>query len=361
MDGLDSLDPYKHEASQDGLLLAAKLSGPTRPLLTSLPQFVALLAQSGLRGPLHLYAFCLDSRGDVINQGAQFTVFTDRAHLLDKLVMKRVKRELFITSPTSSVLDHQRKRHLRTLELEVLALCHQSLRDHPNIVKIDSWGLDYPARDPKLGIPVLFMERAKCSLLELLEHEPSLEVRHQMISDISAGLACLHRTDIVHGDLKPANILIFEQSNALVPYIAKINDFGMCIPLEDKSPVSYRSYQGTPGWLAPELRDSDKDKGENPFDMRLLLKCDVFSLGLLALSTFITRGSPPFAQLETTITCSYVQEGLQLLKKTSVVLTSSLTNIVKKFILATLRTDPSQRSNVNQISLADDSPGYKAW
>ena len=361
MNSLGSLNPYEHEGPKDGLLSTAKLSGSTRPLLTALPQFVTLLAQSGLRGPLHLHAYCLDNRGDLISQGAQFTVFTDRARFLDKLVMKRVKRELFQTSPTSSVLDHQRERHLRTLELEIMALCHQSLHDHPNIVNIDSWGLDYPARDPKLGLPVLFMERAKCSLLDLLQHEPSLEVRHQMISDISAGLACLHRTDIVHGDLKPANVLIFEQSNPLVPYIAKINDFGMCIPLEDTSTISYRSYGGTQGWLAPELLDSGKDERESPFDMRLLLKCDVFSLGLSALSIFATCGNPPFQQSGLTTTFSYVQEGLQLLDKTPVALTSSVRLIVKNLILATLGTDPSQRSNVDQISLADDSEGYKAW
>ena len=361
MDSSGSLNPYRLEAPQDGLLSTAKLSGPARPLLTTLPEFVTLLAHSGLNGPHHLHAYSLDNRGEVVSEGAQFTVFTDRARLLEKVVMKRVKQELIDTGITPSVLDNERKRHLRTLELEILALCDQSLRDHPNIVNVHSWGFDYPTRDLKSAIPVLFVEKAKCSLRSLLKQKPSLEVRHQLLSDISAGLACLHETEIVHGDLKPDNILIFEQTNLSVPYIAKLNDFGMCIPLEDKSYVSYRSYGGTPGWLAPEVRKSEKNESENLPDGLLLLKCDVFSFGLLALSIFITSGEPPFGQLETNTTDSDLQAGSQLVKNASVALSSSVTNIMESLVLVTLNADPLQRSSVDQVSLADDSPGYISW
>ena len=361
MDSLGSLDPYRLEAPQNGLLSTAKLSGSARPLLTTLPQFVTLLAHSGLNGPHHLHAYSLDNRGEVLGEGAQFTVFTDRARLLDKVVVKRVKQELIETSTTPSGLDNQRKRHLRTLELEISALCVQSLRDHPNIVNVLSWGFDYPTRDLKSAIPVLFVEKAKCSLRSLLKQEPSLEVRHQLISDISAGLACLHETEIVHGDLKPDNILIFEQTNLSVPYIAKLNDFGMCIPLKDKSYASYQSYGGTPGWLAPEVQNSETKGSENLSDGHLLLKCDIFSFGLVALSIFVTSGEPPFGQLETTARDSYLQAGSQLVKKASVALSSSVTKIMENLVLATLNANPSQRSNVNQVSLADDSPGYISW
>ncbi len=88
MDSSGSLNPYRLEAPQDGLLSTAKLSGPARPLLTTLPQFVTLLAHSGLNGPHHLHAYSLDNRGEIVSEGAQFTVFTDRARLLEKVVMK---------------------------------------------------------------------------------------------------------------------------------------------------------------------------------------------------------------------------------------------------------------------------------
>ena len=361
MESLSSLNPYRLEASQDGLLSAAKLSGPARPLLTTLPQFVALLAQSGLSGPHHLFANCLDSRGEFVGEGAQFTVFRDRTDLLEKVVVKRVRRELIDTGTTLSVQDYQRNRHLRTLELEILALCDRSLRDHPNIVNLHAWGFDYPALNPMSGIPVLFMEEANCSLGDLLERQPSLEVRHQMISDVLAGLACLHGADVVHGDLKPANVLVFEQRHPSVPYTAKLNDFGMCIALEDNSSVSYQSYGGTPGWLAPEIYDPEGEGRQDPFDPRLLFKCDIFSFGLLALSAFIGSGEPPFGQLKKTATDVYVKAGSQLVRKSWASLTSSMTIIIEKLMLATLSTDPIQRSSVDQISLADDSLGYIAW
>ncbi|MEX0939104.1 MAG: serine/threonine-protein kinase [Pirellulales bacterium] len=63
-----------------------------------------------------------------------------------------------------------------------------------------------------------------------------------------AGLAALHREEIVHGDLKPANIMLKRTGNA------KIVDIGSAIDLQDPPPVR----TCTPTYAAPEVLDRDE-------------------------------------------------------------------------------------------------------
>lgn len=220
-----------------------------------------------------------------------------------------------------------------------------------------------------MALPVLFMEKAECSLFDLIndskrytDTELSLGVRHQLSLDVLADLECLHTADIVHGDLKPANILVFKQQNSSVPFIAKLNDFGMCIPLEEESRLSYLSYGGIPGWLAPEVLEA-KDRSQKPQEGKLLLKCDVFSFGLLVVSIFLTSAGPPFGLLRTAFSLSYIQEALRLVEgsyghsKVSLLAATFL----KKLIIATLDIDPKKRVDLDQSLLADDSSDYIAW
>jgi serine/threonine protein kinase len=64
-----------------------------------------------------------------------------------------------------------------------------------------------------------------------------------IVRDCLAGLASLHREDIVHGDVKPSNIMIKRTGNA------KIVDIGSAF--EVKTPPRRRTC--TPGYAAPEV------------------------------------------------------------------------------------------------------------
>ncbi|KAL8678627.1 MAG: hypothetical protein Q9186_005017 [Xanthomendoza sp. 1 TL-2023] len=181
---------------------------------------------------MHLDGLCLDHRGQYIASGGQFMVFKDNSLGLDDVVIKRVHKELLSEKPSSKEMGDRRKGHLRTIELEILALSHAPIRDHPNIVKVRAWGFDYPTRDRRMALPVLFVEKASGSLLDLLQkpgsHELesiSMETRYQLSMDILEGLVCLHNENIVHGDVKPANILVFRQQIPGVLFVAKISDF----------------------------------------------------------------------------------------------------------------------------------------
>ena len=59
-------------------------------------------------------------------------------------------------------------------------------------------------------MPVLFMEAAIMPLGDFLSEETrSIEVKYQFSLDIANGLEALHHLKIVHGDVKPDNVLVF--------------------------------------------------------------------------------------------------------------------------------------------------------
>ena len=107
---------------------------------------------------------------------------------------------------------------------------------------------------------------------------------------MTQGLAHLHSLEIVHRDIKPSNILIsvLDGSNSTKPQI-KLADFGISKVLkpdrEDYTNTSVTNPNGTRGWIAPELYESDR------FD----LKVDVWALGCIFAYT-LNEGKHPFGE-----------------------------------------------------------------
>jgi serine/threonine protein kinase len=79
------------------------------------------------------------------------------------------------------------------------------------------------------------------------------------------------KVDVIHGDIKPANILIFR--NDLNRYVAKVADFGYSTVVMDDGLVYLP--KSVP-WNAPEHHGRD-------FTFQRALKCDTYSFGLVCL------------------------------------------------------------------------------
>jgi len=94
-----------------------------------------------------------------------------------------------------------------------------------------------------------------------------------IIRDCLAALAALHREGIVHGDLKPSNIMLKRAGNA------KIVDIGSAFELDNVPPL--RSC--TPVYAAPELLEGDETSPRS----------DLASLGYVLIE--MLAGSSPFA------------------------------------------------------------------
>ena len=80
--------------------------------------------------------------------------------------------------------------------------------------------------------------------------------------------------DVIHGDIKPENILISKADNAAA-YVAQVIDFGYSTLRTDQPINMPRSH----GWTAPEWHH----RGFNYADAE---KMDVYSFGLLCLWLF---------------------------------------------------------------------------
>jgi tetratricopeptide (TPR) repeat protein len=114
------------------------------------------------------------------------------------------------------------------------------------------------------------------SLQEVLDALPGRQMPLWQVlelgSRICRALAHTHRRGIVHGDVKPANILLDDEGRAF------LSDFGYA-RMESSKPEEIR---GTPAYLAPEIL-----RGEAPSEQG-----DLYSLGCM-LHEALT-GEPPF-------------------------------------------------------------------
>ena len=116
--------------------------------------------------------------------------------------------------------------------------------DHPNIVKYLACG---DSNDHKMEVVMEYVPGG--SLAQLLErfgrfHE-SLIITYT--SQIVQGLHYLHDCQVIHRDLKAANILVSDNG------IAKLSDFGSALSLKHSLPEKDKILCGTPLWVAPEV------------------------------------------------------------------------------------------------------------
>jgi len=351
----------------DQMSLGVK-NGERLQLLTTLAEFVSLLEKRGVDGPRHLSQPNLDARGVCVGSGAQFDVFIDNRGARRDVVMKRVHRELIDQDSTAISNDQQLRSHLRTLQVEIISLCRPSIQKHRNIVDLVAWGYDYPTSDLTMLLPVLIMERATCSLHEILcgkrdfsQGSLSVEVRHHLCLDVAEGLSCIHSCNIIHGDVKPQNVLVFEQDEPKVPYIGKLSDFGLCVALEEPQSVSFKSYLGTEGWKPPEASCYQAEvHGE--FSPELLYKSDSFSYGLLVLSVLITTGQLPFDNSQLHEYAQPYERAIELIQGGDHQdLPLSLQARLEELCRAVLKLRTRDRADISSQLLADRSQSYTNW
>ncbi|KAF7790082.1 hypothetical protein EIP86_001032 [Pleurotus ostreatoroseus] len=150
-----------------------------------------------------------------------------------------------------------------------------SMLHHPNILTFYGACLTTP-------VPFLVMKYCQFgSINNYLLKFP--EANRTMLSrEIALGLAFLHRQDIVHADVKSANVLISDDHHALLA------DFGLALKLfqirsQSAFSADLNRRRGTLLWMAPEVLSGNKvpDKA-----------ADVYSLGLTIWEVF--SGDIPF-------------------------------------------------------------------
>ncbi len=110
-----------------------------------------------------------------------------------------------------------------------------------------------------------------------------VEEASEVLVHICEGLEEAHRCGVIHGDLKPGNIILKRHGDEFIPVIT---DFGLASqPLAPPdSTVLVPSRGGTPAFMAPELRPGAKP----------CIASDIYALGVL-LYEMLTGHLPPAA------------------------------------------------------------------
>lgn len=167
-----------------------------------------------------------------------------------------------------SVLNEYVHRRFR-MERQILARL-----SHPNITRLIDGGI---AGD---GVPFLVTEFVDGIPLDeyVRTKSPSLQERLRLFEAICSAVAFAHRNLIVHGDLKPHNILVNAEGQP------KLLDFGIArlIDPESSSAGEMTLEALTPAWASPEQL-----RGEP-----LSPSSDAYSLGRLMY--FLLTGQQPF-------------------------------------------------------------------
>ncbi|WP_416971044.1 protein kinase domain-containing protein [Streptomyces sp. 4F14] len=176
--------------------------------------------------------------------------------------------------------------HLRELADRELAL-HRRLK-HPRLIRMyGTLTVDDPARPELDGAVVLVLERAEESLASLLTRTPRAG-GPALLAEICEGLAQLHRAGWVHGDLKPANVLLMRDGSA------RLADFNTAAELEGTH--AYAPAFSTPDYTPPELLWSEiGERGR-----RIRPSADIWAFGVLAhlvlTGSFPLPGGTPTAR-----------------------------------------------------------------
>lgn len=161
------------------------------------------------------------------------------------------------------------------LATELQILRHPSLLKHENIIDLlaviyhDAGDTDTPNILPALVMEWAYFGNVKDYQL----NKPALPYAEKLdiIRDTANGLKALHDFGLIHGDVKPSNLLVCRHSTR--SFIVKLTDFGFALSEKDKKPLGY-----TKNLEAPEIHTTT-----NPSYHRQL---DIYSYGILVHTIF---------------------------------------------------------------------------
>ncbi|MGQ5604331.1 MULTISPECIES: serine/threonine protein kinase [unclassified Streptomyces] len=193
--------------------------------------------------------------------------------------------------------------HLRELVEREVEL-HRRLR-RPRLVRMyETLVVDDPATPALDGATVLVLEKAAGSLSARLSASPRPPGGAALVAQVCEGLAQLHRAGWVHGDLKPANVLLMEDGSV------RLADFNMAAELEGTH--AYTPAFSTPDYTPPELLWSEV--GER--GRRIRPSADVWAFGVLAhlvlTGSFPLPGGTPTARRDAALAYARGTEELRL-------------------------------------------------
>jgi len=201
--------------------------------------------------------------------------------------------------------------------------------NHPNVCTLFSV-------DASDGISMIVMEHLEGqTLAKILEQSALTLPRAAAIAgQVAAGMAAAHSHGVVHGDLKPANVMVSADNRA------KIMDFGLArraavtsvnADTVNWNPLTAGGISGTPSYLSPE-----QARGEPATPAS-----DVFSLGLMTYEMITGKRA---------INGTSIFEALRQIDQLDPEsLTQGMPDPLRRILVQSLGHDPRQRT----LAMAD--------
>lgn len=181
-----------------------------------------------------------------------------------KLVFKRKRRDRFLT--------------------EVSAVKNLS---HDNIIKL----IDHSALDDADN-QFIVMPLANSDLTKRAPFcKGMLDITAAIAVQVAEGLAYAHRTNVIHRDIKPQNLLFLEDDNKVL-----IGDLGICLIRDEPRGTEINEVVGPRNFMAPELEAGGR--------LDVTPAADVYSLGKVI---FYLISGGKFLPRETVLKDSYAE------------------------------------------------------
>ena len=181
--------------------------------------------------------------------------------------------------------------------------------NHPNIVEVYDVGEDdgsyFIVMEYINGVTLknLIKKRGKLSLVEVVD----------IMKQLTSGIACAHKNNIIHRDIKPQNVMILDDGKI------KITDFGISTALNSIEMTQTNSVMGSVHYLPPEQASGKATT----------FKSDIYSLGILMYE--LLTGTIPFkGETAVEVAMKQLKEDLPSIVKKNPEIPQSVENILMR-------------------------------
>ncbi|CAO3669231.1 unnamed protein product [Rhizopus stolonifer] len=170
----------------------------------------------------------------------------------------------------------------------------------------------------------IIMEYAAGGSVRTIMKAGNIEEKHiaVIVRELLLALSYLHKNQIIHRDIKAANVLLTAEGNV------QLCDFGVAA----SNSFRQSTFVGTPYWMAPEvIRDGTSYN----------YKADIWSLGITVYE--MATGNPPLANIEP-------MRAISIIPKTiPPKLPDTYSAAAKEFVDSCLAENPNERLNADEL------------
>lgn len=200
-----------------------------------------------------------------------------------------------------------------------------SMFPHKNIVKY------YGTKKTDEYLHILLEYCPGGSIAKLLDQYITFpeDVIRSYTQQILEGLEYLHYHNLIHTDIKGANILVDENGNC------KLSDFGgtTIIRPDKESNTNCLDFKGTPNWMAPEIIKQQEHSRYS----------DIWSLGCTIIE--MCTGEPPWSEYKNHLAAVYQI----LVTETPPKLPDNISKNLRNFLERCFIMNPTERANVVEL------------